>query len=79
MRVILNKAVTKKKSCIWGAAECVTQGGKRGRLIYIQRGGSLHFMQTNNPNKCPKNNNHCFGDGHILFRVERGYSLSARN
>lgn len=55
MRVILNKAVTKKKSCTWGAAECVTQGGERGRLIYIYRGGgSLHFMQTNNPNKCPK-------------------------
>lgn len=80
MRVILNKAVTKKKSCTWGAAECVTQGGERGRLIYIYRGGgSLHFMQTNNPNKCPKNNNQCFGDGHILFRVERGYSLSTRN
>ena len=76
-----------KKCCTWGAAECVTQGGERGRLIYIYiyiyiyRGGwgSLHFMQANNPNKCPKNNNQCFGDGHILFRVERGYSLSTRN
>lgn len=47
--------------------------------IYIQRGGSLHFMQTNNPNKCAKKKNQCFGDGHILFRVERGYSLSTRN
>ena len=45
MRVILNKAVTKKKSCTWGAAECVTQGGERGRLIYIytEGGGVITF------------------------------------
>ena len=59
---------------------CHSGRGERKVDIYIQRGGgSLHFMQMNNPNKCPKNNNQCFGDGHILFRVERGYSLSARN
>ena len=83
MRVPLNKAVTKKKrSCTQGAAECVTQGGERGGLIYIyiytKGGGSLHFMQTKSQ-WSPKNNNQCFGDGYILFRVERGYSLSARN
>lgn len=45
MRVILNKAVTKKKSCTWGAAECVTQGGERGRLIYIYtEGGGGHYI-----------------------------------
>ena len=56
------------------------EGREEGWYIYIYRGGgSLQFMKTNNPNKCPKNNNQCFGDDHILFRVERGHSLSARN
>ena len=44
MRVILSKAVTKKKSCTWGAAECVTQGGERGRLIYIYTEGGGHYI-----------------------------------
>ena len=84
MRVILNKAVTKKKIA-HGVQLSVSlrEGREEGRYIYIyiytEGGGSLHFMQMNNPNKCPKNNNQCFGDGHILFRVERGYSLSTRN
>ena len=34
----------KKKSCTWGAAECVTQGGERGRLIYIYRGGGHYIL-----------------------------------
>ena len=83
----LTKQLQKKKlhtGCSW---VCHSGRGERKVDIYIyiyiyiytEGGGSLHFMQMNNPNKCPKNNNQCFGDGHILFRVERGYSLSARN